>query len=203
MRVLVIGATGTIGAAVVRSLKQNYEVIGVSRHGTPSVNLEDRPSIARLFRTVSDLDAVICCAGGTVFKALSELTAQDFEYSLQSKLMGQVELIRVALLHLKIGGSITVTSGALARHPVPGSGAISLVNSGLEGFVRAAALEAPRGIRVNVVSPPWVKETLEQMQLDPTPGLYARDVAKAYVEALEGPHKGATIDPATVLASAH
>lgn len=47
---------------------------------------------------------------------------------------------------------------------MPGSAAVSLVNSALEGFGRAAALEAPRGIRVNVVSPPWVTETLQAMK---------------------------------------
>lgn len=201
MRVLVVGASGTIGSAVARALIRKHELIGASRRGTPSVDLEDAQSIARLFRQVSDLDAVICCAGSATFKPLGELTVRDFEQSIRSKLMGQVELIRVALLHLRIGGSVTVTSGALARHPTPGGAAVSLVNSGLEGFVRAAALEAPRAIRVNVVSPPWVKETLERLQLDPTPGLYAQDVAEAYVAALEGPHKGATIDPATVLAA--
>lgn len=201
MKIVLVGSTGTIGSAVARALQRKYEVVGVSRHGTPSVNLEEPSSIASLFRTVSAIDAVICCAGSARFKQLSDLTEPDFRYSIQSKLMGQVELIRVALLHLKIGGSITVTSGVLARHPMPGSAAISLVNAGLEGFVRAAALEAPRGIRVNVVSPPWVKETLIQRQLDPAPGLSANDVAKAYVAALEGPYNGSTIEPSTILAA--
>jgi NAD(P)-dependent dehydrogenase (short-subunit alcohol dehydrogenase family) len=58
------------------------------------------------------------------------------------------------------GGSVTVTSGVLARQPMPGGAAISMVNAGLEGFVRGAAAEAPRGVRVNAVSPPWVTETL-------------------------------------------
>ena len=62
--------------------------------------------------------------------------------------------------------------------------------------MRAAALEAPRGLRVNVVSPPWVKETLVALKMDPASGLAASDVAKAYLAAVEGRHQGQTLDPA-------
>lgn len=75
-----------------------------------------------------------------------------------------------------------------------GSAAVSMINAGLEGFVRAAALEAERGIRVNVVSPPWVTETLVAMKMDTSIGLPAATVAKAYVAAVEGTQTGATID---------
>ena len=74
--------------------------------------------------------------------------------------------------------------------PMPGSASISLVNAGLEGFVRAAALEMPRGLRINAVSPPWVKETMVKFGMDPTPGLASADVAKAYVETVEGSRQG-------------
>ena len=96
---------------------------------------------------------------------------------------------------MRDGGSITLTAGILARRPMVGSAAISLVNAGLEGFIRAAALEAPRGIRVNVVSPPWVKETLEKLGMDPSMGLPAAAVAKAYVESVTGSKSGAVIEP--------
>ena len=88
-----------------------------------------------------------------------------------------------------------MTSGVLARSPMIGSAAISLVNGGLEGFVRAAALEAPRKIRVNVVSPPWVSETLREMGTDPTTGLPAAIVARSYVDALSGTRTGEVIEP--------
>jgi NAD(P)-dependent dehydrogenase (short-subunit alcohol dehydrogenase family) len=85
---------------------------------------------------------------------------------------------------------VTLTSGILAQQPQPGTAAISLVNAGLEGFARAAALEAPRGIRVNVVSPPWVNETLKAMGLPVTGGLPAAVVAQAYVQCVEGQMTG-------------
>jgi NAD(P)-dependent dehydrogenase (short-subunit alcohol dehydrogenase family) len=199
MKIIVVGSEGTIGAAVVRALAARHEVIGVSRHTQPRVDVEDPRTITALFDAVADVDAVVGCAGNAAFKPLAQLASADFEYSIKSKLMGQVGLIQAALARLKDGGSVTVTSGDLARMPAVGSGAVSLVNAGLEGFVRLAALEAPRGIRVNVVSPPWVKETLLKLKMDPAPGLSAADVAKAYVAAVEGKHQGQTLEPAAFL----
>ena len=138
------------------------------------------------------------CAGNAVFKPFAALTDADYELGLRSKLMGQVALARTAKDHLRDGGSITVTTGVLAMHPMPGSAAISLVNAGLEGFVRAAALELPRRLRINAVSPPWVKETLVKLRMDPAPGLAAADVAKAYVAAVEGSYQGTIIEPGRV-----
>jgi NAD(P)-dependent dehydrogenase (short-subunit alcohol dehydrogenase family) len=108
--------------------------------------------------------------------------------------MGQINLVRVGLPYINDQGSFTLTSGVLAQQPIPGSAAISLVNAGLEGFVGAAALEATRGIRVNVVSPPWVSETLEAMGQDPSTGLPAAQVAPAYVESVESQRTGEILD---------
>lgn len=195
MRILVIGSTGTIGAAVVRALQANHEVIGASRHGQPSVDIQDAASIAKLFDSVRDIDAVASCAGGGAWKPLGELTDDDFALSLRYKLMGQVNVVRAALPRVRDNGAIVVTSGVLSQKPMPGSAAISLVNAGLEGFVRAAALEAARGVRVNVVSPPWVDETLAKMKMSVPGSLPAATVAKAYVAAIEGTQRGATIQP--------
>ncbi len=196
MNIVVVGASGTIGAAVVKALAGRHHVIGASRRGEPKVDIEDPLSVTALFRNVSGLDAVICCAGNAAFKPLRELTGADFQLSLQSKLMGQVGLVLAALPNLSDRGSITLTSGVLAQQPMPGSGAVSLVNAGIEGFARAAALEAPRGIRVNVVSPPWVKETLAKLGMEASGGMSAADVAKAYVAAVEGQYRGEILEPA-------
>src|SRR5437879_4260809 len=75
-------------------------------------------------------------------------------------------------------GCFTLTSGIFSRQPAPGGSALAMVNGGLESFARAAALEMPRRIRVNVVSPPWVSETMIAMGLDPSGGLPAAVVAR-------------------------
>ena len=127
------------------------------------------------------MDAIVCAAGGAVFKPLAALSDADFEKCLHDKLKGQVNVVRAGSQYVRPGGSITITSGVLAQEPMPGVAAISLVNARLEGFGRAAALELENDkIRVNVVSPPWVTETLVALKMDPAIGLRAVEVAKAY-----------------------
>jgi len=197
MKVVVIGATGTIGKAVVDALaKRGHEVLSASRKSAVRVDIEDTVTVSALFDGTKNVDAVVCCAGGAGWGPLGNLTDDDFALSLRYKLMGQVNVIRVAMGKVNAGGSITVTSGVLATQPMPGSAAVSLVNAGLEGFVRAAGLEMTRGVRVNVVSPPWVKETLRSMKMDESKGLAASDVAKAYVAAVEGQSNGTVLEAA-------
>ena len=108
--------------------------------------------------------------------------------------MGQVNLVRFGRKHIADNGSFTLTSGVLAQTPMPGSGAISMVNAGLEGFVRAAQLELTRGVRVNVVSPVWVKETLEAMGRNSSSGMPSNQVARAYVASVSGTQRGVVFD---------
>ena len=195
MKVVVVGATGTIGRAVVQALTGRHEVIEVGKsHGAHQVDITSKESIQRLFRAVAPFDALISVTGSAAFKGLNELTDEDFQFSLSNKLMGQVNLVRLGLQHVRDNGSITLTSGVLAQEPMTGAAAISLVNAGLEGFTRGAALEAPRGIRVNVVSPPWVSETLDAMGMKGVPGMPAARVASAYVESVEGKRTGEVLD---------
>ena len=193
MKIIVVGATGTIGSKVVEALLVRHDVIGVAR-STKTILISQR-RLRELFERVHDVDAVISCAGNAAFKPFAELTDADYEMGLRSKLMGQVALARIAKDHLRVGGSITLTSGTLSMEPVPGSASISMVNAGLEGFVRATALELPRKLRINAVSPPWVKETMIKLGMDPTSGLAAVDVAKAYLAAVESSHQGSILHP--------
>jgi NAD(P)-dependent dehydrogenase (short-subunit alcohol dehydrogenase family) len=195
VRIVVIGATGTIGKAIIQALTPRHDVVPVSRHGEHRVNIDDPNSITQMYRALGRVEAVICAAGEAKFAPLAQLTDEDFALSVRSKLLGQVNVIRLGLAQVADGGSITVTSGILATRPSPGSGAISLVNAAVEGFVRAAALEAPRRIRVNAVSPPWVSETLQALGMPPAGGLPATVVARAYVRSVEGNESGAVLKP--------
>ena len=190
-----IGATGTIGRAIVDALAARHDVIPASQRSTPlTVDLAQPDSIQALYRAAGPLDAVVCAAGQARFAPLVELSDDDFQFSLANKLMGQVNRVRFGFDAVRDGGSFTLTSGVLARAPMPGSAAISLVNAGLEGFARAAALEAPRGVRVNVVSPPWVTETLQTLGMDPGLGQPAATVAQRYVQSVEGSQTGAVLE---------
>jgi NAD(P)-dependent dehydrogenase (short-subunit alcohol dehydrogenase family) len=195
MKVVVIGATGTIGRAVVQAIRNRHEVIPVSfSKSAITVNIEDKTSVARMFGAIGSVDAVISAAGLAKFGPISSLTDADFALGLNSKLMGQVNLVRMGMDHVNDNGSFTLTSGILSRRPMEGSSAISMVNSALEGFGRAAALEMPRGIRINIVSPNWVVDTLKALKMDPSIGTPVEVVARTYVKALEGSMSGEVLD---------
>ena len=189
-RILVVGATGTIGRAVMAALGGNYEVIAASRSkAAHKVDMSDPASIRGLLQAVGRVDGIVSAAGQARFKPLAQLQDEDFDFSLRNKLMGQVNLARYGLEHVNDGGVIVLTTGVLATQPMAGSGAISLVNAAVEGFVRAAALELPRGVRISAVSPPWVTETLAALKMDLS-GKPAAEVAKAYVKAVESTASG-------------
>jgi NAD(P)-dependent dehydrogenase (short-subunit alcohol dehydrogenase family) len=181
MRILVIGATGLLGKEIAGLLSRDHEVIGASRKGPAvTVDISNKASIVAMYRQTGTLDAVICVAGTAKFAPLDALADEDFAFSLANKLMGQINLVRCATQAVKPGGSITLTSGVLAQRPMPGSAAVSVVNAGVEAFVRAAALELAGKIRVNAVSPGWVAETLQAMGRDPDEGVRAAVVAQAF-----------------------
>jgi NAD(P)-dependent dehydrogenase (short-subunit alcohol dehydrogenase family) len=131
---------------------------------------------------------------GTIGSAVVSALEKRHEVAAVARLMGQVNLVRLGVRLVRDGGSFTLTSGVVASEPMPGSAAMSLVNAAVEGFARAAALELPRGVRINVVSPPWISETLASMGRDPAGGMPAERVAAAYVDALEGRRNGEVID---------
>ncbi|WP_049559775.1 short chain dehydrogenase [Nonomuraea sp. SBT364] len=194
MKIVVIGATGTIGGAVAGLLATGHEVVPASRRGPVRVDLTDAASIDALFAAVPDVDAVVCCAASGSLSPLDTPSDADYWRGLDGKLVGQVTLARRAAAHLRAGGSVTLTSGRFTA-PTPGSTLGHLVNAGLEAFVRAAAPEMPRGIRLNAISPGWVRETCLALGMDGTAGIPAADLARAYADTIEGTAHGHVITP--------
>lgn len=195
MKIIIIGATGTIGRAVVDLLSPDHDIVKVGfRGGDFQVDLASKDSIHKLLQDVGKFDALVSTAGLAKFGNLDDLDDEDYLLGLTNKLMGQVNLVRVGQELINDNGSFTLTSGVLSQDPMPGSSSISMVNAGIEGFVRAAALETQRGIRVNAVSPIWVKETLEAMGKDSSEGMPSEQVALAYKESVEGNRSGEVLD---------
>ena len=202
MRVIVIGGTGTIGSAVVKALSAKHDVVTVGHQkGAFQVDLASPDSITRLFNAIRTCDAVVSTAGIAKFASLDELSYEDYFVGINNKLMGQANLVRIGKPFVTDRGSFTLTSGILSQKPIKGSASISMVNAGLEGFVRAAAIDLPRGLRVNVVSPPWVMETLIARGMDPSIGLPADRVAQAYLTSIEGTMTGQVLDPREIAAT--
>jgi len=195
MKILLIGATGTIGQKVLARLGDIHEVIAAAhRDGEYQVDIADKASIQELFTRVGEVDAVISTTGAAAFAALSEQTDEQFSLAWDNKLMGQINLLRVGRPFIRNGGVILLTSGMLASEPMPGSASVSAANGALNSFVKAAALELGDAMRINAVSPIFVKETMEMMGMDSASGMSAADTAKAYQAALEGSMTGEVID---------
>jgi NAD(P)-dependent dehydrogenase (short-subunit alcohol dehydrogenase family) len=193
MKIAVIGATGTLGKAVVAELGSRHELIKVAKtHGQHQVDITRSESIRALFVDIGRVDAIIATTGSLHFGPLAEMTADQFRVGLHDKLLGQVDLALIGQHYLNEGGSITLTSGIVGDHPIRYGANATTVNAALEGFARAAAVELPRDIRINVVNPSVVQESL------PIFGDYFRGfeavpahrVALAYSRSVEGIQTG-------------
>lgn len=193
MRVVVIGANGTIGQATVAALRtQGDDVIEASRSLSPSIDLTSPTSIKSFFEEIGEVDAVVSTVGSAPFTHLEDAETKDFEAGIQNKLLSQINLVIHALPYVRDHGSFTLISGILTQHPVKQSVIATTVNGGLEAFTVGAATDLPRSIRINTVSPTVIQESLEGYGpffpgFEPIPAAVA---GKAFVKAVHGVETG-------------
>ncbi|MFM9437773.1 NAD(P)-dependent dehydrogenase (short-subunit alcohol dehydrogenase family) [Janthinobacterium sp. CG_23.3] len=193
MKIIVIGASGTVGKAVAAELAQRHEIIAVgSKSGQFQADMSDIVQVRALFAQTGKVDAVVVAAGTLHFGPLSDFTPAQFQVGLNSKLMGQVNVALVAQQHLNDGGSITLTSGIVGDQPIRNGVGASMVNAAVEGFARGAAIELPRGLRINVVNATVLEESLDSYGpyfhgFEAAP---ASRVALAYSRSVEGAQTG-------------
>ena len=193
MRILIVGASGTIGRAVVSELGQRHEVIAAGRaSGNVHLDITDSRSISSAFEEVGQLDAVVSTAGSVKFAPFEEMHEADYAIGLADKLMGQVNLVLIGRQYVVDGGSFTLTTGVLDRDPIRQGTSASMVNGAINAFVRAAAIEMQCGQRINVVSPGVIEEAMEAYGaffrgFEPVPAARA---ALAYAKSVEGAQTG-------------
>lgn len=190
MKIILVGATGTIGSAV-RSLfeAKGHEVLAASRRGKNRVDIEDVSSIQHMFAELGPVDMVVCTAGDAPFGDLRDLEDDKWSLALRSKLMGQINLVRFGRANTEKG--FILTGGALAYSPWPRTSAIATVNAAIEGFVKGAAADLRHEKQVIVVHPPLLAETAKHMGMDPVKFPDAHEVAHTYLEALNSDTTGA------------
>lgn len=193
MKVLVIGH-GHVGSAAASALSTRHDVITVSRGTDPRVDLDELDSIAELFRVIGPVDAVVVCVGSVPFKPLEQLGREDYSAGLANKVLGQLEVVRVATEFISDGGSMTLTSGILAREAVATGAVASAANGAIESFVVSAAAELPRGIRINAVSPTVLSSAPAYFDtFVGFPPVSPELVGQAYLRAVSGVANGSVI----------
>ncbi len=196
MKIIIIGAEGDIGTAVCKELGARHEIIKAGRsRGDVLVDMADRVSVEDMYAKIGAIDAVISTAGEVHFGALEEFTQETFMIGLQNKVMGQVNLVLAGINAVTDGGSFTLTSGVLDRDPIRMGTAAATANGALGGFVVGAAVELPRGLRVNVVSPGLLDVSIPRYG-EWFPGheaVSAERVGRAFAKSVEGPITGQVI----------
>jgi NAD(P)-dependent dehydrogenase (short-subunit alcohol dehydrogenase family) len=195
-KVLIIGGTGNIGSAIVKELEKDTDVISASYSDSNyPVDLGDAETIDALYKNFEEksLDGIVCAAArGVVFKKPEAMTIDDYTNSMQQKLLGQIQLVLKGMKYLNDNGSFTLTTGCLNRDYITGGSAAAMINDAVEGFAKASALELPRGLRINVVSPNLLEVSAEQYAalMPGFPTVNSDKVVKAYRKSIYGVQTG-------------
>ena len=196
MKILIIGGRGTIGKKVSERLSFKHEVLTAGRtSGDLRVDIGDSRSIGKMFEASGKIDALVCVAGQAKWEKFEKMSEEDYYIGIRSKMMGQVNLVRMGCDFINDGGSITLTTGILADEPVLHTTGAALVNGAIHSFVRAAHQELPRSIRLNVVVPGLVEDSEEALG-DLLPGynpVSMDRVVNGYVRSVEGGLTGQVI----------
>lgn len=193
MKILVIGANGTVGRAVTQELAARHTIIKVGKtSGDYQVDLADTDSIIDLYKQVGTVDAVVCAAGSGCFIELDQLTPEAFATGLNEKMHGQINLVLLGQHLIAANGSFTLISGVLSDDPIKLGVNSSTINAAIDGFVRSAAIELKRGVRINAVSPTLLTESEKKYEafFRGFTTVDAAIVAKAFSKSVEGHQTG-------------
>ena len=191
-KIIVVGATGRLGRVVVNGLK-DYEVIRAGRSG-PDLKIDalDFESVSDLFASVGTFDGLISCIGGTPFKTFEELTMEDFALGLSKKCFSQLNLAKAAIPFLSDNGSITLTSGIIGDEPILAGSCAAAANGALNMSVSTLAAEYAGRLRINVVSPSIIENSVEDygMLFDGFEPTSEKRIIEAYRRTISAPISG-------------
>lgn len=195
MKIIIIGAAGAIGSHVTKALEKEHEVIKVGLNsGDIQADIASPASIENLFKQTGSFDALINVSGDAHFGPLNTMTDADFRKGIDSKLMGQINLVLIGQHYINPKGSFTLTTGVLTDDPILLGSNPSAVNGAVEAFVRAAAIELDKGIRINAVSPTVVEAAPQYFSYFPGHIPVTMDrVVNGYLKSVLGANTGQVI----------
>lgn len=160
MKIIIVGASGTMGKHLAGAFEKDHEVVRVGKEsGDILADITSTESIENLFRQTGSFDALISTAGPTYVGPWKNMTDKEFRKGIEGKLMGQVNLVLIGQHHINPKGSFTLITGALTHEPVLNFANASAANGAIEAFVRAAAIELENGVRINAVSPTVIENS--------------------------------------------
>ena len=196
MKIILIGAEGDIGGTVYNELSSRHEIVKVGRNsGDIHADITEAASIRSMYQKIGKVDAVISTVGSVHFGPLAEFTEEQFMLGLKNKVMGQVNLVLEGFKYVLDGGSFTLTSGILNRDPIMMGAGAAMANGAVDAFVLGAAIEMPRGLRINSVSP-GLLEISDKRYGSFFPGhekVSSAKVGRAYAKCVEGANTGQVI----------
>ena len=193
MNILIIGANGTIGKRVTAKFAERHNITTVGRNGADiTADIANPDSIKTMFESIDPQDAVICIAGEAKWDNFKDLSEEDFYIGIKSKMMGQVNLVRIGKDYVNPGASFTLSTGVLADDPVVMTTSAAMVNGAIHSFAKAVALELENSQRINVVCSGLVEDSAEKYAdyfpgHDPVP---MPKVVNAYVKSVMGKTSG-------------
>ncbi|EFR99708.1 short chain dehydrogenase [Listeria seeligeri] len=193
MKILLIGASGTLGSAVKERLEKKADVITAGRHsGDVTVDITSVDSIKKMYAEVGKVDAIVSATGSATFSPLTELTPEKNAVTISSKLGGQINLVLLGINSLNDNGSFTLTTGIMMEDPIVQGASAAMANGAVTAFAKSAAIEMPRGLRINTVSPNVLEESWDRLEpffqgFNPVP---AERVARAFEKSVFGAQTG-------------
>ncbi|WP_431264331.1 SDR family oxidoreductase [Roseateles chitinivorans] len=149
---VVVGGTSGIGRAVADALAARPGRV-IAAGLTTGLDVSDPAAVAAFFESIGPVDHVVFTAGSQAPGGpVASLDLNAAKAAFDIKFWGAIAVARAAAGRLRPGGTLTWTSGFLARRAVPGTFVKTAMNAALEASAKLLARElAP--LRVNVVSP--------------------------------------------------
>jgi len=160
MKIIIVGASGTMGKYLTSAFEKEHEIVRVgSKSGDVQVDITSPEEIENFFKQVGPFDALISTAGPTFVGPWKKMTDKEFRKGVEGKMMGQINLVLIGQHYINPKGSFTLITGSLTHEPQLNFANASAANGAVEGFVRAAAIELGNGIRINAVSPTVIEDS--------------------------------------------